>query len=703
MAARPPSAVSETLHAAVNTPLPAEEMPFRASYMDSTVSPRESKYTSPGSSMPVLVNQDKEAEAAAPDTDTKPKKRVITLLAFGLVALVVIVLAVVLPVYFTVIRPKNGTNSSPSSPGDTSTDNGQNGKPSSPTATLVTGGDGSTVTADDGSTFVYSNAFSGFWVSDPNDPFNNNAQPNSWTPPLNQSWKWGIDRIYGVNLGGWLVLEPFITPALYQKYSGATDEWSISTLMAADTASGGLDQLEEHYKTFITEQDFAAIAGAGLNWVRLPIPFWAVEVWDGEPFLAKVCWKYALRAFQWARKYGLRINLDLHTIPGSQNGYNHSGRSGQVNFLNGVMGYANSQRALEYIRVITEFISQPEWKDVVVMFGIVNEALISTIGRDTLSSFYLEAHDMIRNITGVGEGNGPWISIHDGFQGISAWSDFMRGSDRIALDTHPYFAFGGGPATDPIATGLGLNAGGIWPRSACNRWAVGMNNSRSSFGVTFAGEFSNGFNDCGLFLNGVSDRHSYGGDCGFWQDSSQWNDTVVAGLKQFAMASMDALGDWFFWTWKIGNSTAGHVESPLWSYSLGLEGGWIPKDPRLANGTCAALGVDGSDFNGEFQSWQTGGAGAGNIPAASTSQYPWPPVSINNAPAAVTQLPSYTPTASIVSLPPPTLTATSTGNIDVGSGWFNTMDTIPAPTAVANCQYPDSWDAIDAAVPPQCT
>ncbi len=54
-----------------------------------------------------------------------------------------------------------------------------------------------------------------------------------------------------VNLGGWFVLEPFITPVLYQKYPSAIDEWSLSTLMAADTAGGGLTQLEEHYKTFI--------------------------------------------------------------------------------------------------------------------------------------------------------------------------------------------------------------------------------------------------------------------------------------------------------------------------------------------------------------------------------------------------------------------------------------------------------------------
>lgn len=57
--------------------------------------------------------------------------------------------------------------------------------------------------------------------------------------------------IFSVNLGGWFVLEPFITPAIFQRYPGAVDEWTLSELMAADTANGGLSQLEDHYKTFI--------------------------------------------------------------------------------------------------------------------------------------------------------------------------------------------------------------------------------------------------------------------------------------------------------------------------------------------------------------------------------------------------------------------------------------------------------------------
>jgi glucan 1,3-beta-glucosidase len=50
------------------------------------------------------------------------------------------------------------------------------------------------------------------------------------------------------------------------------------------------------------------------------------------------------------------------------------------------MGIANAQRTLDYIRIITEFISQPEYKDVIPIFEIVNEALLTTIGKDVLTS-----------------------------------------------------------------------------------------------------------------------------------------------------------------------------------------------------------------------------------------------------------------------------------------------------------------------------
>jgi hypothetical protein len=42
-----------------------------------------------------------------------------------------------------------------------------------------------------------------------------------------------------------------------------------------------------------------------------------------------------------------------------------------------------------------------------------------------------------------------------------------------------------------------------------------------------------------------------GGDCSLWLIASTWNDTIKAGVKQFALATMYATQDWFFWTWKV--------------------------------------------------------------------------------------------------------------------------------------------------------
>jgi glucan 1,3-beta-glucosidase len=54
--------------------------------------------------------------------------------------------------------------------------------------------------------------------------------------------------------------------------------------------------------------------------------------------------------------------------------------------MRGAMGLANAQRTLNYIRTITEFISQPEWKNVVQFFGIINEPIGPELGLPQLQS-----------------------------------------------------------------------------------------------------------------------------------------------------------------------------------------------------------------------------------------------------------------------------------------------------------------------------
>jgi aryl-phospho-beta-D-glucosidase BglC (GH1 family) len=54
--------------------------------------------------------------------------------------------------------------------------------------------------------------------------------------------------------------------------------------------------------------------------VRIPIGYWAFDVAPGEPYIQGQK-PYLLNAIGWAAKYNLKVIIDLHGAPGSQNGY----------------------------------------------------------------------------------------------------------------------------------------------------------------------------------------------------------------------------------------------------------------------------------------------------------------------------------------------------------------------------------------------
>lgn len=76
---------------------------------------------------------------------------------------------------------------------------------------------------------------------------------------------------------------------------------------------------------------------------------------------------------------------------------------------------------------------------------------------------------MLREITGIGKGF--YIAIGNGFAETSSWANYLPGSDRLILDSHPYFAFDGNANNQPIsATGPDGRPGGVWPQQACQTW-----------------------------------------------------------------------------------------------------------------------------------------------------------------------------------------------------------------------------------------
>jgi len=299
-----------------------------------------------------------------------------------------------------------------------------------------------------------------------------------------------------------------------------------------------------------------------------------------------------------------------------------------------------------------------------------------------VQSFYYAAYQAIRKSTGIGAGAGPYIAIHEGFQGVAIWAGFLAGSDRVVLDQHPYLAFTG--STSTLAQAM---------NSPCD-WATATNQSSQVFGVTVGGEFSAAINNCGLWLNGI------GGDttgCDVWNNWQSYTPDTVAGLSKVVLSSMDALQNFFFWTWKIGNSTVlGTSSCPMWDYRLGLQQGWIPKDPRVAVGYCAGVLGASQPFDGNYPATATGGAGAGTLDPVVSASNPFPPATVSpNFPGA--SLPTYTPTGAIHTLPGPTFTAAP--KVNVGSGWNNPADTALAYVPVSSCQYPNAWDAVTVALP----
>lgn len=172
-----PSAPNSSVYALQSDAAGAEVVGYRDDPTSSTADPSYS------------LRYLEEKRSAYSSPRTKSKRSIIMFASTA--AAIVVTLAIILPVYFLVIKPKSNNNTAASSASTAS------GGTSSSTNAIVTGGNGSTITSENGTTFTYINSFGGTWYWDPNDPFNNNAQPNSWTPPLNQSFNFGTDRIFG--------------------------------------------------------------------------------------------------------------------------------------------------------------------------------------------------------------------------------------------------------------------------------------------------------------------------------------------------------------------------------------------------------------------------------------------------------------------------------------------------------------------------
>jgi aryl-phospho-beta-D-glucosidase BglC (GH1 family) len=254
----------------------------------------------------------------------------------------------------------------------------------------------------------------------------------------------------GVNLGGWLALEKWMTPGLFEG-TAAQDETYFCRELGEDRAR---ERLKTFRDTFITRRDFAEIADKGFNAVRIPVPFFLFE--DIGPYVH--CYEYLDKAFDWAEETGLQILIDLHTAPGGHNGTDNSG-------IMGICLWSTRQDCVDYTLDALDKLAE-RYGSRKALWGI--EALNEPMCSDTASGQYLNIHEFIKFYTPadpeLAQGNenytldflkqfyrdayarmrqhmnaDKYVVFHDAFE-LDIWDDFLlrEGMEGVCLDTHQY-------------------------------------------------------------------------------------------------------------------------------------------------------------------------------------------------------------------------------------------------------------------------
>ena len=251
--------------------------------------------------------------------------------------------------------------------------------------------------------------------------------------------------VKGVNLGNWLVLEKWMSPALFEGTT-AEDEYYLPRQLSKEVYEA---RIKIHRAEYITERDFTRIKSMGMDAVMIPVPYFIFG--DREPFIG--CVEELDKAFCWAEKYGLQILIDLHTAPDSQNGFDNGGISGvckwsqepdevefELSVLERLAKRYGTRPGLWGIEILNEPILEDMWTtmDVANRYKPADPEKARGSRPNTMEfirSFYLEAYDRIRKYMP----DEKYVVIHDAFE-LKAWKEFMREDKykNVVLDTHQY-------------------------------------------------------------------------------------------------------------------------------------------------------------------------------------------------------------------------------------------------------------------------
>jgi glucan 1,3-beta-glucosidase len=358
-------------------------------------------------------------------------------------------------------------------------------------------------------------------------------------------------KLRGVNLGGWLVLEKWMTPSLFDGLQ-ATDETSFCTELGASAEQ----LLKNHWTTFITSADFAWLAKRGINAVRIPIGHWIFGPdypyhrsygASSHPFVEGGL-EILDAAFDWAEEYGLHIVMDLHAAPGCQNGFDNGGilnicewhtQEVYINYalriLERLAERYHSRRALHAIEVLNE----PRWD--------IDTALLKKYTTDSYQRIrkYCQAKDVA-------------IVFHDGFRSFREYTGFLTEPEfsNVVLDIHRYQCFGRAEIDSDIYGHI---------RGAVVDWKNEADEIIRDLGhCTYVGEWSLGLDSrvLSLWAKGPFNHEQQ------YMDNFQMS-VAYRGYAAAQLITFEKYRGWFFWSYKTETA-------PPWCFRECVNRGWLP-------------------------------------------------------------------------------------------------------------------------------
>ncbi len=223
-------------------------------------------------------------------------------------------------------------------------------------------------------------------------------------------------KLNGVNLGGWLMMEGYILGGRN------IPESEFKKRFEKLNGKKALYEFEKSFReNFITEEDIKYIKRLGFNCVRVPF-HWKVA--EKEIFWLE-------KVVEWCKKYKVYCILDMHSVPGSQNGDWHSDpeKIGKAKF------WADKSCHKKYYALWDKLSKKFAEESIIAGYDIMNEPVIKNKNwSKILADVYNNVISIIRS------NNDRHIIFLEGNMWASQYEflKFIKNKNNIAISIHYY-------------------------------------------------------------------------------------------------------------------------------------------------------------------------------------------------------------------------------------------------------------------------